>query len=559
MAQDLERHLQSLPIAARPASWRYRSGRWIRRHALATGAGTAVSLSLVGGLVTTWWQAERANREASSARATSDFLVRLFEDNDARVNTPQAIAGTTALQLLNRGSQRLSSGMPGDPALAPEARARLLGTLAELYSGMAQLQRSAELREQSIAVWRQLPGQHVQVAAGLGQLSMVALSMDRDADAERHARDGLAMLEGKHGEAADRERGNLSVRLGDVLWRRDRAAAEGAYRRALALLSRKPVKDDEYPGALSGLAWILQVKGETAEAQALLQTMRQERVRRWGPDSLMVAEVDRDLADFQASAGQLRDALRSSEQVVATLRRSAAPASVALTTAQFGQARILLDLERYELALPIFQATEKAFAARNDGNFVYAAASAAGAASCLIELGRQTEARPLAQQAMQLIGERVPEHGAATFVLSVWARVLAMDGHPAEARAAFAALHPRLADASPFRSQVPAMAFLREAEMELRQGDTAAAGRLLDRAQATIQQASPFRQRVLDTVETRRAQLELAAGRPQVARQRAGAVLASQRQAGEPTASGALQAELAALIARAQAATSALR
>ena len=52
-AQDIERHLESQPILARPASRGYVFGRWARRHAWALSAGTALVAGVLFLLVTT--------------------------------------------------------------------------------------------------------------------------------------------------------------------------------------------------------------------------------------------------------------------------------------------------------------------------------------------------------------------------------------------------------------------------------------------------------------------------------------------------------------------------
>jgi tetratricopeptide (TPR) repeat protein len=50
LATDLERHLRDEPIAARPPSRVYRTGKFVRRHRLGVAAATAVLLALVAGL-----------------------------------------------------------------------------------------------------------------------------------------------------------------------------------------------------------------------------------------------------------------------------------------------------------------------------------------------------------------------------------------------------------------------------------------------------------------------------------------------------------------------------
>jgi len=45
-SDDIQRHLSGLPVAARPDSWTYRAGKYVRRHKLGVAATTAVILAL---------------------------------------------------------------------------------------------------------------------------------------------------------------------------------------------------------------------------------------------------------------------------------------------------------------------------------------------------------------------------------------------------------------------------------------------------------------------------------------------------------------------------------
>ena len=85
---DLRRHLDGLPVRARPDTFRYRAGKFVRRNRAAVVAAALVALALVGGTVATAWQAREAR--AAQARAERRFAdVRrlanavLFDYHDA--------------------------------------------------------------------------------------------------------------------------------------------------------------------------------------------------------------------------------------------------------------------------------------------------------------------------------------------------------------------------------------------------------------------------------------------------------------------------------------------
>jgi len=89
LMDDIERHLQGLPVVARPNTFRYRAGKFVRRHALAVVA-SLLMVTMVTGLVAFYTvqlaherdrasqEAERASREAAVAVQVTDFLVGIF-------------------------------------------------------------------------------------------------------------------------------------------------------------------------------------------------------------------------------------------------------------------------------------------------------------------------------------------------------------------------------------------------------------------------------------------------------------------------------------------------
>jgi len=115
-ASDLRRHLASQPVAARPDTIRYRSGKFIQRNRGMFAAAVLVVVSLVGGIVATSWEAHTAKRER--ARAERRFQeVRglanavLFELHDAIENLP---GSTQARELLVNQAQRYLDGLASE-------------------------------------------------------------------------------------------------------------------------------------------------------------------------------------------------------------------------------------------------------------------------------------------------------------------------------------------------------------------------------------------------------------------------------------------------------------
>ncbi|HEX2218955.1 MAG TPA: serine/threonine-protein kinase [Gemmatimonadales bacterium] len=87
-AGDVRRHLEGLPVRARPDTFGYRAGKFVRRNKVPVAAAVLVALALVGGTAATAYQArearaaqERAERRFADVRKLANAL--LFDYHDA--------------------------------------------------------------------------------------------------------------------------------------------------------------------------------------------------------------------------------------------------------------------------------------------------------------------------------------------------------------------------------------------------------------------------------------------------------------------------------------------
>ncbi len=67
-SDDLRRYLEGRPVRARPATFGYRSAKFVRRHKLGVAAGALLLLTFLGGVAATWWQAQEARRQQAIAQ-----------------------------------------------------------------------------------------------------------------------------------------------------------------------------------------------------------------------------------------------------------------------------------------------------------------------------------------------------------------------------------------------------------------------------------------------------------------------------------------------------------
>lgn len=165
LSTDLERHLEGKPVMARPDTWRYRSGKFIRRHTWAVASASTAIVTLAAFATITLMQSQRiaherdqANIERSRAAQISSFLVELFELSD-----PSRTRGNqvTAREMLDIGARRVTLGLSGQP----ETRADLLDTIGTVYQNLGLYSDAVPLLEEALASRIRLRGpQHADVA-----------------------------------------------------------------------------------------------------------------------------------------------------------------------------------------------------------------------------------------------------------------------------------------------------------------------------------------------------------------------------------------------------------
>lgn len=80
LIDDIQRHQRHEPVLARRGSLGYVGARWLRRHWVGVAAGAAVFLALLGGLLSTQWQARETERQRVLAQKRFDLSRDLVKD-----------------------------------------------------------------------------------------------------------------------------------------------------------------------------------------------------------------------------------------------------------------------------------------------------------------------------------------------------------------------------------------------------------------------------------------------------------------------------------------------
>lgn len=273
LAEDLRRHLERLPVVARPPTLAYRTARFLRRQWLGAAAAALILVSLLGGIVATAHQAQIARQRGLTAERTLGFLVELYESADPDRNA----AGTLTLRdVLDAGETRLAQ-----LADEPLAQATLMDTLGETYRKLAVVDRAAPLLREAVEIRRRhLRSPHPDLATSIGHLSLLRHDQGELEEAERLLREALD-LRRRHFGASHREVAASLHTVGHALFSRSRyREAAAAVEEALAM--RRRLLGDRHADVATSLhllALIHRRQGDLDRAETLFEealAMRRE-------------------------------------------------------------------------------------------------------------------------------------------------------------------------------------------------------------------------------------------------------------------------------------------
>jgi tetratricopeptide (TPR) repeat protein len=392
LAMDIQRHLDGDPVLARPPSFRYRAGKWIRKHKGPAVAVSAVLLALCAGLIVSMVlylrerkarageSLHRAKAETETAKSmqTARFISEMLSGIDPSQARGRDVSVLT--EMLEGAAKRVETQLKDQPEV--EASVRL--TIGHAYRAMA-LYPKAELHlERARANRERVFGpNHPETLLCLQELVDLYREQGRSAEARtlcRQALDAsvrtagasaplslelqerLALLHAEQRDYAEAERLQLEViersrQRGDneldtfkargtlaaiYLQQRKFSKAEPIHRETLAGLQR--LLEPEHPGVLqemANLAASLHGLGRLDEAEALYRQTWEVNKRVHGTEHQKSLITMQNLASLLSSQGKHADA--------ETLMRQAV--DIARTTLGAEHPRTLRAVEALTVAL----------------------------------------------------------------------------------------------------------------------------------------------------------------------------------------------------------------
>jgi len=352
LSGDIRRHLDGLPVRARPDTFRYRAGKFLRRNRGMVAAGALVGLTLVGGTIATAWQAREAR--AAQARAERRFNdVRklanavLFDYHDAIKDLP---GSTPVRERLVRDAlgylDTLAHEAHGDATLQRElARAyrrvgdvqggSLTANLGDTEGALASYRKAVRILEDLFTADSSDVRTRRELASVTSDLGNLLFDTGDAATSLDLARRAWALLEPLGRDSVDaglrldlRKAGDL---LGVLLLETgDAQGAARQHRDDLRRLEAAPEAERRQPGMRRSISVALHhladAQVQLGDLEGALDSYRRSRVLRAGlaaefPDNVdyrgLVGTTDYWIADVLFQLGRYREALAIYRELLA--------------------------------------------------------------------------------------------------------------------------------------------------------------------------------------------------------------------------------------------------
>lgn len=451
-ASDIQRHLDGLPVSARPDSRIYRLNKFIKRNKASVSIASLAVLSII--LITIFYTSQlKLQRDiAIKERQKSDEVVRfvtgLFEYSKPSRRLGQDIS---AKDLLDEGANRIQFELVDQP-LVQQTLKQVLG---EVYYKLGQEQKALDLLTDALAKQRELLGEnHLDVATTKLVLALVhqdrgnydfaaellsqALQTKKKLLGELHfdvaevlsvfaymeqMRGGYPQAETyfKKGLDISEQLSNgdnvylakLTKQLGGFYRYLDRnSEAEPLLRKALAMQVRI-YQGGPHPDINSTkreLAALLRSTGEYQESKRLYLEVIESRTKILGPDHPELGNTWNSYSLLLTRMDDYEGALAANIRFIEILKRAYSEATPSLAAAYFNQASMLRDLDRYSEAIKHYRlASETQDLVGLPEKHVHRAFPIAGIASVYVDQKNYEEATQLYRKVLALRRESLSD------------------------------------------------------------------------------------------------------------------------------------------------------
>ncbi|MGQ0799067.1 MAG: protein kinase domain-containing protein [Pseudomarimonas sp.] len=366
-ADDIERYLENRPILARPATATYLTGKFFRRHRIATAAAAVVLLSLLAavGVSLHFAIAEAQARREAVARAESNEAVSRFLIDMLTSADPERSLGNqlTLRQALDGAADSASATLSEQPAV----QAQIKGTLATTYRSIGELDRAEKLYAEAFAL---TPQGNDEVSMDM-RLGLLTTWLDAGRNDEALAEAEAILKATTQRSALNEQRLHMQLARGRALLglgRNDEGLQ--AFREVKAVSDANPQLDPEIGiAARHNLASALRTTSAFAESESMLRELRTIRAARHGEDHPQTLFTRNNLAAAIQLQGRDAEAEAEFRSVLKARQRVLGPEHLSTLATTQNLANLLIQQTRHAEAEPLIrgtaEVTERVFGAEH--------------------------------------------------------------------------------------------------------------------------------------------------------------------------------------------------
>jgi serine/threonine-protein kinase len=315
LSDDISRHLNHVPVTARPDTRSYRLSKFIRRNRNAVIAAAIVFVTLVVGLAITLRQAhvagqqrDRARLEHAKAVRMNAFLNEMVGYSGASGISPTHKHDATVEDMLDDAAARVEKELSDQP----EVRAEMLATIGTTYEGLAKYDLASRYLGKAYDLNVKLYGlDALQTGGVMWQLGNLCYLTGDYSGAAAWFQKAVPIYR-KHANDPDIEVRSLVGMLSDAAFV-NRAVgnldeAEALWREALTYGPRLPAEN--HAQAITPKTFLAQLylgRGDVQRADALASEASSE-LRTWGRDRFSLGQSLIDLGNIRRAEGRYSEA-----------------------------------------------------------------------------------------------------------------------------------------------------------------------------------------------------------------------------------------------------------
>jgi non-specific serine/threonine protein kinase/serine/threonine-protein kinase len=421
---DLERHRLKLPVEARPATWAYRTGRFVRRHRLAVGTAATVVLALTVGLGSAVVSLQAARRERDAAQeargiaqrerdaaqeargvadATSQFLVRMLQAANPLASSTSR-ADVKVRDALDHAVGGIASAFKDRPAVEALVRFEIAQTYAVLDLSEAACEQYAQSADAGRRAFGPMDKRTLTAAANSARCHQIAGRFERSAAIIEPL--SVACASGPPLPACEPvydTEGRIASNRGGY------TAAETAFRRAIAVGSKNPDDPAQIQRTWELAVAIAGQSDRGDEAEGLYGAALERAARLFGPDDERTLRIRQSLANLYFDTNRASVAVPIYEAIVETRTRRFGANNNAVQIARNNLANALCrtgELARcLELIREVVEAKTRALGAAHPSTLL----ARMDHGSALAANGRLNEAIVVTRAAVAAAGAALPE------------------------------------------------------------------------------------------------------------------------------------------------------